>query len=86
MSRPQKANIANIFNSETSTKPSRTGSGDKIIKLVFHMQATAKQQLDHLVIDIGKTKQDLVIEAVNDLFIKYGKPSIASKGAKKKNV
>jgi len=84
MAKPQKANISSIFNSGPSIKPSRADSGNK--KIVLHMQATAKQQLDHLVVDTGKTKKDIIIEAINDLFIKYGKPPIASKGAKKKDI
>ncbi len=45
--------------------------------MIFHMPETAKKQFDHLAIEIGKTKQALMAEAVNDLFVKYGKPPIA---------
>jgi hypothetical protein len=34
-------------------------------------------RLKHLATDLGKPVHDLLIEAVNDLFTKYGKPPIA---------
>lgn len=37
----------------------------------------AWKQLKHLATDLGKPVHDLLIEAVNDLFSKYGKPPIA---------
>jgi hypothetical protein len=37
----------------------------------------AWKQLKHLATDLGKPVHDLLIEAVNDLFKKYGKPPIA---------
>lgn len=78
MSKPQKANIANIFNSEPAAKPAlKTVAGDKKKQTIFHMPETAKKQFDHMAIELGKTKQLLMAEAINDLFLKYGKPPIA---------
>jgi hypothetical protein len=37
----------------------------------------AWRQLKHLATDLDKSAHDLLIEAVNDLFKKYGKPPIA---------
>lgn len=37
----------------------------------------AWKQLKHLATDLGKPVHELLIEAVNDLFKKYGKPPIA---------
>ena len=78
MSRPQKADIANIFNSEPIKKPSRMDhGGDKKKQTIFHMPETAKKQFDHLGVELGRTKQALMAEAINDLFLKYNKPPIA---------
>ncbi len=78
MPKPQKANIANIFSNEPVVKPKVLDPAEKAKKqMIFHMPETAKKQFDHLAIEIGKTKQALMAEAVNDLFVKYGKPPIA---------
>jgi hypothetical protein len=37
----------------------------------------AWRQLKHLATDLDKSAHDLLIEAVNDVFTKYGKPPIA---------
>lgn len=78
MTRPQKADISNIFSTETKPKTaSKVAAGDKKKQTIFHMPEMAKKQFDHLSIEIGKTKQALMAEAINDLFIKHGKPPIA---------
>lgn len=78
MARPQKADIANIFSSAPAVslaKKDETTSSKK--QLIYHMQETAKKQFDHLAVELGITKQMLMTEAVNDLFVKHGKPPIA---------
>jgi hypothetical protein len=36
-----------------------------------------RRQLKYLSIDLGKPAHDLLVEAINDLFVKYEKPPIA---------
>ncbi len=43
----------------------------------LRLEEGAWKQLKHLATDLGKPVHDLLIEAVNDLFKKYGKPPIA---------
>jgi hypothetical protein len=44
-----------------------------------HFPEAVRNQLKILAIELGKrrTVQDLLAEAINDLFAKYGKPEIA---------
>ena len=44
---------------------------------IFHMPAAAKKQFDILAAELETTKQALMAEAMNDLFLKYKKPPIA---------
>jgi hypothetical protein len=78
MGKPQKADIGNIFVSEPTAQPSQKANPrDGKKQTVFNMPETAKKQFDHLGIELGKTKQALMAEAVNLLFQKYGKSPIA---------
>lgn len=54
-------------------RPDREGKSTTI----FQVPEPAKKQLAYLAIDEGTTQQALLIEALNDLFSKYGKPPIA---------
>jgi len=71
----QKPDITNLFNNETTTLKDHTI--DKKKQIIFQMPAKAKKQFDHLAIQLGRTKQSLMAEAINDLFLKYGNPPIA---------
>lgn len=50
---------------------------EKRIGQTLRLPSGAHKQLKHLATDLGKPVHDLLIEAVNDLFTKYGKPPIA---------
>jgi hypothetical protein len=50
---------------------------DDRIGQTLRLPAGAHKQLKHLATDLEKPVHDLLIEAVNDLFTKYGKPPIA---------
>jgi hypothetical protein len=52
-----------------------TREGKKKITIVLNTAAHA--QLRHLSIDLGRSGEALAVEAINDLFQKYGKPPIA---------
>lgn len=72
---PQKPNISNIFNNEPTKEKDLTDTKKK--QIIFQLPEKAKKRFDHLAVEIGKTKQSLMAEAINDLFLKYGKPPIA---------
>lgn len=50
---------------------------DDRIGQTLRLPSGAHKQLKHLATDLEKPVHDLLIEAVNDLFSKYGKPPIA---------
>ena len=51
---------------------------DEEIKMVaFRLSTKAKRQLNVLAAEQDKTGQSILIEAVNDIFVKYGKKPIA---------
>lgn len=54
-----------------------TGKKDDRIGQTLRLPPGAHKQLKRLAVDIEKPVHDLLIEAVNDLFTKYGKPPIA---------
>jgi hypothetical protein len=54
-------------------RPDRVGKRGKI----FYMNEAAEKQLSILAIEQDTTQQELLIGAVNALFVKYDKPPIA---------
>ena len=87
----KKQSLANIaLNKGTPTIPApipaiapppaekaTTGKKDDRIGQTLRLPAGAHKQLKRLAVDVEKPVHDLLIEAVNDLFTKYGKPPIA---------
>lgn len=62
----------------TSTPPETgTDGSEKRKGQTLRLTPGAWKQLKHLATDLGKPAHDLLLEAVNDLFTKYGKPPIA---------
>lgn len=57
----------------TYVAPSRRGKR----QMQTHVEAEMLQQLKQLALDHGTTQSALVVEALNDLFAKYGKPPVA---------
>lgn len=60
-----------------ATAEKETGKKDERIGQTLRLPSGAHKQLKRLAIDVEKPVHDLLIEAVNDLFTKYGKPPIA---------
>ncbi|MBE9128713.1 MULTISPECIES: ribbon-helix-helix domain-containing protein [unclassified Coleofasciculus] len=65
----------------TAAVPSASANEDKSTEQrkgqTLRLSIGAWKQLKHLAADLGKPVHDLLIEAVNDLFSKYGKPPVA---------
>jgi hypothetical protein len=53
------------------------GPEEKRIGQTLRLLSGAHKQLKQLALDVNQPVHDLLIEAVNDLFTKYGKPPIA---------
>lgn len=60
-----------------SAPPSPETSPPKRRGQTLRLEEGAWKQLKHLATDLGKPVHELLLEAVNDLFKKYGKPPIA---------
>jgi hypothetical protein len=58
-------------------QPGRAGTKP----ITVHLPAAVRGQLKLLAAERGRTLQDLMSEAFNDLFAKYGKPEIAPQRA-----
>lgn len=58
---------------QADARPDRVGKRGKL----FYMNEAAEKQLSILAIEQDITQQDLLIGAVNALFVKHGKPPIA---------
>jgi hypothetical protein len=81
MTKAKRKDLGGLFDSKPPEKaiatkekrPDREGKSTTI----FQVPEPAKKQLAYLAIDESTTQQALLIEALNDLFSKYGKPPIA---------
>lgn len=65
----------------TVAKPQPGRVGTKAI--TGHFPPDVRQQLKGLAVERDDTVQNLLAEALNDLFVKYGKPEIAPRTIKK---
>ena len=78
----QKPSLANLTLKKGATptpvpQPTDSDQAEKRIGQTLRLPAGAHKQLKRLALDLDKPMHDLLIEAVNDLFSKYGKPPIA---------
>ncbi len=53
--------------------PSRVGMKAK----TFFLNPSAMRQLKQLALDQGTSEQDILVQALNDMFRKHGKPEVA---------
>jgi hypothetical protein len=58
---------------QTTVAPSRQGQ----VPVTAHFPPAVRKQLKMLAVERDATVQNLLAEALNDLFAKYGKPEIA---------
>jgi hypothetical protein len=80
-----KASLASLTLNKGASSPMALGdptaieseSSSKRKGQTLRLEEGAWKQLKHLATDKGVSAHDLLIEAVNDLFRKYGKPPIA---------
>ena len=57
-------------------KPSQPGRAGTVL-VAGHFDPAVRRQLKGIALDQDRTVQDLLAEALNDLFAKYSKPEIA---------
>lgn len=57
--------------------PVKTDSEKGLVKVIFRMSKDGKKQLDIMAAEDGRTKQELLCEAVNDFLQKHGRQRTA---------
>jgi hypothetical protein len=67
---------------QASARPYRQPGREMTKPITAHFPKQVRDQLKILGIEQDKTMQNLIAEAFNDLFAKYGKPKIAPTGSK----
>ena len=73
-----KPSFGNIFDKTSPAKKTAAISDETPPKQVlFRLNEAAKKQLDIMALENDTSRQALMIEAVNRLFKKFGKPQIA---------
>ena len=75
----RKKTIKGIFDSAAEATPAHKPEIKNNMRkqTIFVMNEQAVKQLDFMALDNNTTRQALLIEAVNDLFMKHNKPPIA---------
>ena len=76
MAKPNLQSLADNAPEKKTKRPAPTQAAD-VKQTIFFMPAAATKQLDIMAAEMGVTKQALMAEAMNGLFKKYGKPTIA---------
>ena len=74
---PPEQNQPEPVPQEESARSYRQPSRERTRPITAHFPKQVRDQLKILGIQQDKTMQDLIAEAFNDLFAKYGKPEIA---------
>jgi hypothetical protein len=59
--------------SQSAQQPGRVGKK----QVLGWFSAECKKQIKLIGVEQGRTEQDILAEALNDFFIKYGKPTLA---------
>lgn len=77
MTAATKGKLTGVLVKKTAIKAEERPEAPSTTKLIFVVPTTAKKQFDIMAATKGRTKQDLLREALNDLFQKYGESRIA---------
>jgi hypothetical protein len=75
----EQPRAANAPREPKRTKPVGQGTRAGTSPITVHFPRQVRNQLKILAVNNSTTMQNLVAEAFNDLFAKYGKPEIAPK-------
>ncbi len=82
MVKAKRQGLGKMFDDQPQDKVVQTVKGKRPDRegkktTIFHLPETAKKQLAILAIETEQTQQAILVEALNDLFQKHGKPRIA---------
>lgn len=80
MSKAKRKSLANlelVADNIENQPVARVDSEVRLKQTTFRVPQPAKKQLDFMTVELERKQNDLLLEALNDLFVKYGKPPIA---------
>lgn len=74
-----RKSLKNIEKPKQALAPEGTARPDRFGKkgVLVYLSLAAKREVDHLAVDLGLTKQELLAAAINLLLEKHGRPPIA---------
>lgn len=82
MSTAKRKDLGRIFETAPPDKAVKDTTGKRQDRegkdaTLFYLPKAAKKQLAYMAIEEERTQQDMLVEALNDFFKKYGKQPIA---------
>ena len=77
MAAEKKGGLQGIFTPPQSVQREKPNAEIGKTRVIFRMSEDGKKQIDFLAVELGRTKQDLLCEAVNDFLQKHGKQRTA---------
>ena len=69
----KKAGLQGVFSTPTPAQREKPNAEIGKTRVIFRISEDGKKQIDFLAVELGRTKQDLLCEAVNDFLQKHGK-------------
>ena len=73
----KKGGLKGLWPDETPVQREKPRAEIGKTRVIFRMSEDGKKQIDFLAVELGRTKQDLFCEAVNDFLQKHGKQRTA---------
>ena len=77
MAAVKKGGLKGLFPDEPPVQREKPRAEIGKTRVIFRMSEDGKKQIDFLAVELGRTKQDLFCEAVNDFLQKHGKQRTA---------
>ena len=77
MAAVKKGGLQGVFSTPKPLQREKSNAEIGKTKVIFRMSEDGKKQIDYLAVELGRTKQDLFCEAVNDFLQKHGKQRTA---------
>ena len=77
MAAVKKGGLQGVFTAPKPAQHEKPNSEIGKTRVIFRMSEDGKKQIDFLAVELGRTKQNLLCEAVNDFLEKHGKQRTA---------
>ena len=73
----KKGGLQGVFKAPKPAQREKPNAEIGKTRVIFRMSEDGKKQIDFLAVELGRTKQNLLCEAVNDFLEKHGKQRTA---------